>query len=102
MARRELCLAVKLHVVGENGVARREIGEAPRDPDLVALENTRIALDRLHQRAGFGLFGGRALAEAAAAQSRAELIDVRGRRREIMLGHEIGVHRQLASIFSSW
>ena len=96
MARRELRLAVKLHVVGEDGVALGEIGEAFGHPDLVALENAGIALDRLHQRAGFGLFGGRALAEAAAAQARAELVDVRGRRREIMLGDEIGVERQLA------
>ncbi len=66
------------------------------DPDLVALENAGIALDRFHQRTGFGLFGGGTLAEAAAAEARAELVDGRGWRGEIMLGHEIGVERQLA------
>ena len=65
------------------------------DPDLVALENAGIALDRLHQRAGFTLLGGAALAEAAATQSRSELVDALGRRREIVLRVKIGVHRQI-------
>ncbi len=90
-----LRFAEQQHVVGEDGLARREIGEPPRDPDFVALENAGIALDRFHQRAGFGLLGGRALAEAAAAQPRPELIDVLGRRGEIVLGEEVGVHRQI-------
>ena len=92
--RLELRLAEELDVVGKDGIARREIGEAPLDPDLVTLENTRIALDRLHQRAGFGLLGGRAFAKAASDQPRSELIDAHRRRREIMLRKKIGVHRQ--------
>ena len=91
----ELRVAEQQDIVGQDRLARREIGEAPRRPDLVALENARIALDRLHQRAGFALLGGRALAETAAGQSRPELVDAVGRRREIVLGEKIGVHRQI-------
>ena len=65
------------------------------DPDFVALENSRIALDRLHERAGFALLGGAALAEAAAAQSRPELIDGSGGRGKIVCRVVIGVHRQV-------
>jgi hypothetical protein len=57
----------------------RRIGKAPLCSDLVALENPGIALDRLHERAGFALFGSAALAEAAAAQPHPELIDRLGR-----------------------
>ena len=91
----KLRFAEKLDVIGVNGVAGIEIGKAARRPDLVTLENPRIALDRLHQRAGLALLGGRALAEAAAAQSGPELIDALGRRREIVMGEKIGVHRQI-------
>ena len=52
-----------------DGIARRKIRKPPRHPDLVTLKNSGIALDRFHQRAGFGLLGRAALAEAAAAQS---------------------------------
>ena len=91
----ELRLAEELDVVGKNGIARREIIEAPLHPDLVTLENTRIALDRFHQGAGLGLLGGRAFAKAASAQSRSELIDAHGWCRKIMLRKKIGVHRQV-------
>src|SRR5207248_2779852 len=93
--RLELRLAEKLDVVGKDGIARCEIGEPPLHPDLVTLENSRIALDRLHQRARFGLLGCRAFAKAASAQSRSKLIDARGRRRKIMLRKKVGVHRQV-------
>src|SRR5947209_18047784 len=96
MTRGELCVAEKLDVVGKDRVAVGEISEALRNPDLVALENAGIALDRFHQRTGFRLLGGRTLAEAAAAEARAQLIDIPGRRRKIMLGKEVGVERQLA------
>ena len=76
----ELRVAEQQDVVRRNGFARREIGKPPLRSDLVALKNPGIALDRLHERAGFTLFGGAALAEAAAAQSRPELIDRLGRR----------------------
>src|SRR5262245_32138521 len=91
----KLRFAEKLDVVGVKGVAGSKVSKAARRPDLVALENLRIALDRLHQRAGLALFGRGALAEAAAAQSGPELIDALGRRREIVEGEKIGVHRQI-------
>ena len=95
MPRLELRLAEELDVVGKDGIAGGEIGEALRHPNLVALENSRIALDRFHERAGFGLLGGRTFAKAASAQSRSELIDAHGRRRKIMLRKKVGVHRQV-------
>ena len=95
LVRAGLCLAEQQHVVGKNGIARGEIGEAPRHPDLVALENPGITFDQFHQRAGFRLFGGAALTEAAAAQSLPELVDIPGRRGEIMGRVEVGVHRQI-------
>jgi len=50
-----------------------------RSPDLVALINPGIALDRLHERAGFTLFGGAALAEAAPlSPARSSSIDSAG------------------------
>ena len=90
-----LRVAEQQDVVGSDGVACREIGKALFDPDLVALENAGIAFDSLHQRAGFTLLGGAALAETAATQSRSELVDALGRRREIVLRVKIGVHRQI-------
>ena len=90
-----LRVAEQQDVVGRNGIARRKIREPPRHPDFVALKNSRIALDRLHQRAGFSLLGSGALAEAAAGQSRPELVDVLGRRREIVRRIEVGVQRQI-------
>jgi hypothetical protein len=77
-----------------NGFAWREISKALPCPDLVALK-IRIALDRLHQRAGFALFGSAALAETASAQSRPELIDALRWRGEIVLGVKVGVHGQI-------
>src|SRR4029450_6372304 len=77
------------------GVAGIEIGKAARRPDLVALENARLALDRLHQRTALALLGREALAEPAAAQSGPELIDALGRPGEIVIGEKIGVHRQI-------
>src|SRR5215468_358780 len=91
----KLRFAEKLNVIGVKGVAGSEIGKAARRPDLVTLENARIALDRLHQRAGLALLGRGALAEAAAAQSGPELVDALRRRREIVVGEKIGVHRQI-------
>ena len=90
-----LRVAEQQDVVRPNGLAGREIGKAPRHPDLVALEDSGIALDRLHQRAGFALLGGAALAEAAAAPSRAQLMDRLGGPGEIMRGVEVGVERQV-------
>jgi hypothetical protein len=88
-------IAEQLDVVGSNGIARREVREPLGHPDLVALKNPGIALDRLHQRAGFTLFGGRAFAEAAAGQAGPELVDVLGWPRKIVCGVKIGVHRQV-------
>jgi len=75
VSRVELRLAEKLDVVGKHCFARLEIDEPSRHPDFVALEDSRIALDRFHQRAGFALLGGRTLPEAATAQARAKLVD---------------------------
>ena len=80
---------------GKNGIARREIREPPPHPDFVALKNPGIALDRLHERAGFALLGSAALAEAAAAQSRLELVDRLGAGGEIVRGEVVGVHGQV-------
>src|SRR5215475_5877753 len=91
----KLRFAEKLDVIGKKGVAGREIGEAALRPDLVALEDTRVALDRLHERTGLALFGRGALAEAAAAQSGPELVDVKGWRREIVVSEKTGVQRQI-------
>src|SRR5258708_8613029 len=76
-------------------MARWEIREPPGHSDLVALKNPGIALDRLHERAGFTLLGSAALAEAAAAQPRLELIDRPGRPRKIVRGKVIGIHGQI-------
>src|SRR5437868_14911766 len=81
-----LRVAEQQDVVWKDGVVGRKIGEPARHPDLVALENPRIALDRLHERAGLALFGGAALAEAAPGQPRPQLIHVLGRRRKVMRG----------------
>lgn len=42
--------------------AGKSVKEALLDPDLVLVENAGITFDRLHQRAGFTLLGGAALA----------------------------------------
>ena len=94
-SRRVLRVAEQQDVVRRNGIAWREIREPPRHSDLVALKNPGIALDRLHERAGFPLLGSAALAEAAAAQSCPELIDRLGGRRKIVRGIVVGVHRQV-------
>src|ERR1700676_1653654 len=78
-----------------NGFAGWKIREPPFHSDLVALKDPRITLDRLHQRAGFCLLGSRALAEAAASQSRPEGVDRQGGSREVMPRKIIGVHRQI-------
>ena len=90
-----LRIAEKQDLVRNDRFARGEILEAPCRPDLVALKNPGIALDRLHQRAGFTLLGGAAFAEAAAAQSGPKLGDRLRRRRKIMGGVEVGVQRQI-------
>src|ERR1700732_5059747 len=66
-----------------------------RGSDLVALKNPGIAPERLHERAGFTLFGGAALAEAAAAQPYPELIDRLGWPRKIVRGMVVGVQGQI-------
>ena len=90
-----LRVAEQQDVVWRNGLAWREIREPPRHSDLVALKNPGIALDRLHERAGFALLGGAALAEAAAAQSRPELVDGLGGRGKIVRGKVVGVQGQI-------
>ena len=90
-----LRVAEQQDLVRKNGIARREIREPPCHSDLVALKNPGITLDRLHERAGFTLLGSAALAEAAAAQSRPELIDRLGRRRKIVRGIVVGVQGQI-------
>ena len=81
----QLRLAEQQNVVRRNGIAGREIREPPCHSDLVALKDSGIALDRLHERAGFALLGRAALAEAAgAAQSCPQLIDRPGGRRKIV------------------
>ena len=67
----------------------------PCDSDFVALKNPGIALDRLHERAGFPLLGSAAFAETAAAQSGPELIDRPRGRGKIMRGIIVGVHRHV-------
>lgn len=91
----KLRIAEELDVVGKKRITGREIGKAARRPDLVTLENARVALDRLHQRAGLALLGRGPLAKAAPAQAGPELVDVPGRRGEIVVREEIGVHRQI-------
>src|SRR5712672_4348125 len=100
LARRRLALCVlgvaeQQHVVGQDGLAGGKILEAPRGPDLVALIDAGIALDRLHQGARLALLGGAALAKTAAAQSRAQLVDGFGRPGEIMRGVPVGVEREI-------
>ena len=63
----QLRIAKELDVIGQHRVARSEFREASFDSDFVALKDTRIALDRLHQRAGFALLGSAALAETPTA-----------------------------------
>src|SRR5260370_32583089 len=82
-------------ILGKNGIERRKIREPPCQSDLVALKNSRIALDRLHKRAGFTLLGSAALAIAATTQSRSELIDALGWRREIVRCIEVGIQGQI-------
>ena len=88
----ELRVAEQHDFVRINGVARREIREPSRRPDLVTLKYSRIALDRLHERAGFPLLRRASLAEAAATQPHPELVERPCRRRKIMSGIVIGVH----------
>ena len=95
LIRFRLRVAKQQDLVGKDGIAGREIAEPPQHPDLVALINAGIALDRLHQRAGFALLGSAALAEAATAQCRPEFVDILGWRREIMRCIETGIHRQM-------
>ncbi len=90
-----LRVAEQQHVIGKNGIASWEIGKSPRHADLVALINPRIALDGFHERAGFALLGGAALAEAAAIEPRLELLDGFGKPREIVLGKIVGIQRQV-------
>src|ERR1700758_825511 len=91
----QLRVAEQQDFVWGDGLACREIGKAPLCSDLVALENPRIALDRLHERAGFALFGSAALAETAAVQPYPELIDRLGRSRKIVHGMVVGVQGQI-------
>jgi hypothetical protein len=95
LASLELRVAEQHDVVWKDGVARRKIREAPCHPDLVALIDPGIALDRLHQRAGFALLGGAALAVAAAAQARSERVDGLGARRKVVDGMKVGVQGQV-------
>src|ERR1700684_4130593 len=90
-----LRIAEQQYLVRNDRLAGSEIREPPRRSDLVALKNPGITLDSLHQRAGFTLLGSAALAEAAAAQSRPEVIDRLRRRREIVRGMVVGVQRQI-------
>src|SRR5262249_37735395 len=69
--------AVEQHLVRMDRLASREIVETPPHPDLVALIDAGIALDRLHQRARLALLGGAALAEAAAGEAGAQFMNVR-------------------------
>jgi hypothetical protein len=55
----------------------------------------RKPFDRLHQSAGLALLGGAPLAKTAAAQSRSELINGLGWRREIVRRIKVGVHGQV-------
>src|SRR3954465_3864118 len=82
----ELSVAEELDIIRTNGVPFRKVREAPQPPDFVPLKNPGIALDCLHEGARFALFGGAALAEAAAAQPRSELVDAQCRRGKIVLG----------------
>ena len=91
----QLRVAEQHDIVWRNGVARREIREPPPCSDLVALKNSGIALDCLHERAGFALLGSAALAEAAAAQSRSEFVDGLGGSRKIVRRIIVGVQRQI-------
>src|SRR6266498_3220894 len=60
-----LRLAEEQDIVWMYRFALAKIGESARRPDLVALKNSGIALDRLHERAGFTLLRSAALAKAA-------------------------------------
>src|SRR6202043_1245401 len=90
-----LRVAEQQDVIRQNGIARREIRKPSWYSDFVALKNSGIALDRLHERASFTLLGGASLAEAAAAQSRSELIDRSGRPRKIVYCMVVGVQGQI-------
>src|SRR5690349_19314320 len=78
-----------------NGFAGREIRKTPSHSDLVTLVDTRITLDRLHQRARFALFGGGALAVTSPGQSRPERVNRERRSGEVVPRKKIGVHRQI-------
>src|SRR5262249_26526022 len=60
-----------------------------------ALKDSGVTLDRLHERAGFALLGGAALAKAATAQSGLEVVNGFGEPREIVRGKVIGVQGQV-------
>ena len=90
-----LRLAEQEDVVWNNGIPRREIGKPPRHPDFVTLINSRIALDRFHERAGLALLGRAALAETAAAQTRPQLVDRLGGPGEVVPGVIVGVEWQV-------
>src|SRR5262245_9863435 len=90
-----LCVAVEQYLIRMDGLARCEISEPPPHPDLVALIDSRVALDCLHQGACFTLFGGAALAEAAAGEPRPQLVNIMGFPSEIVSGVVVGVERQI-------
>src|ERR1700732_855614 len=62
------------HVIRKNGFPWRKVREPPSYADLIALKNSGIALDRLHERARLTLLGRAALAEASTAQAGAKLV----------------------------
>src|SRR4029077_1969985 len=91
-----LRVAEQQDVVGMNGIAWREVGKPPLHPDLIALKNSGVTLDRLHERACFPLLGSAPLAKAATAQAVPKLIDrpLRGRRK-VVSGMIARVQRQI-------
>ena len=70
-------------IASPNPPPPREVRESSPDADLVAVEGARVALDRLAQRADFGLLSSASLARALAAQAAPQRAQLPGSQREI-------------------
>ena len=93
---RVVCRAEQKNVVGRDRVAAREVREPPFGPDLVAAEYPAMALDRLHQRAGFALLRRRAFAVAVREQRNPRRIDDVRPGRKAVPGVKAAIERQRA------
>src|SRR6516165_6696265 len=83
------------HVIGKNGFSWRKVREPPLHPDLIALKDPGLALDRLHECACLTLLGRAAFAKASAAEPGAQLVHRLRAPGEIVGGKIVRVERKV-------